>query len=270
MTKPTYNYASIVAVHLLLPFLISLASGATLIKLIPTAGTTGVTAEDLSTTAPAAISDQVSEELSAPEVERETVEIRGGSKIYAGLECQRASQGRNGNLVRAAKANVVVFSDSYHWAVGSATRVRLEGVDVPFFDELKSAASYKEQLTEANLIIVFGTASCETGAEDQEGLARRRAVWLRNQIGRIAAGGEQRVRLASLGWARPMSEQCSGNTFETRTQRKVILVALYSQENGSDFIQRCLREAVDSHDRLRNIFHFYERWRENDIDMDWE
>lgn len=159
------------------------------------------------------------------------------AEVYADKQCQD-DDGDRGVF------DVVIFSDSYSWALGKANEIELNDVPASFRDliETTSFAAYLEQ---APIIYAVGTASCEGYESDKRGqveLARKRANVLKKTIQDERTAEHRATRTAKGICLGVFAEECD-ETADTRYQRRVILMALFDR-----------KPELDEEDCIRNLF----------------
>lgn len=154
--------------------------------------------------------------------------------------------------------DVVIFSDSYSWALGKADEIELNDVPAKFRDLIETT-SFVSYLEEAPVIYAVGTASCEGYEFDKQkqiDLARARANLLKKTI--------QDERDAERRATRPTKELCLGvyaggcrGAADTRYQRRLILMALFEQSPDLDE-EDCIRHLFSKDRQLSYLAEGYE------------
>ncbi len=152
---------------------------------------------------------------------------------------------------RKATFDIYVLTNEYSWEVGTPSdtspgKIKYNGKleDLDFLKKLLQAEDMLRVLTSADVIISFGTASCEGGV-GEENRALERASLIQTLIKEINKSRIKSPAYKKLNLGQFKSNNC-GDPPSTESQRKIIVVGVDISNDKND-------KNVDVKEALRNF-----------------
>jgi hypothetical protein len=152
---------------------------------------------------------------------------------------------------RKAKFDIYVLTSEYNWEVGTPSstnpgNIRYNGElrDLELLRSLLQAEDMERVLKSADVIISFGTASCQGGSFDEENRALERASLIQTLVKSINSSRATSPVYRRLNLGQFKSQNCS-DPESTAFQRSIIVVGADITRNPDVDVKQALRDFLE-------------------------